>query len=318
MSKDSFINGVELRGYVFSHNLQERESNSEKTKGQKYIFGIVNIATDDDAINVVPVNFYVTELTRKGTTNATFTNLKQIIESEMTYEQHGKEALRVRISGSIDVNDFYNRDGELVTGKRVRGSFLHFLNANEQIGNNPAYFEAEVLLQSVAERESSDGSEYLSLQGFAFNYRKQPLPVTFSITSEAGMNFFSNEDISAMNPYFGKVWGKIVSNVVVTEKETDDSNVAFGTQIVQPTTRTYRTWEIVGANTNMGLDDSTITQEELESGLAERQVMLAELKTRTEERNNTTSGKMGFPSSASSAASPKSATNGTVNKDYVF
>lgn len=314
MSKESYINNVELRGYVFSHTLQERESTSDRTKGQKYISGLINIATDDEAVNVVPVNFYVMELTRKGTVNATFTNLKQIIETGMTYEQHGTDANRVRVSGSIDVNDFYNREGNLVTGKRVRGSFLHFLNANEQIGTNPARFEAEVLLQAAIERESSDGSEYLSLQGFAFNYRKQPLPVTFSISSEAGMNFFQNEDISAQRPYFGKVWGNIVSNVVVTETEADDSNVAFGAPMVQSTTRTFRTWEVVGANTNLGLDDSTITQEELNAGIAEREAMLAELKARTEERNNSAAGKAGFPA----AATTKPASNGAVSKDYVF
>ena len=76
MSKESYINNVELRGYVFSHTLQERESTSDRTKGQKYISGLINIATDDEAVNVVHVNFYVMELTRKGTVNATFTNLK--------------------------------------------------------------------------------------------------------------------------------------------------------------------------------------------------------------------------------------------------
>lgn len=316
MSKESYINDVELRGYVFSHNLQERESNSERTKGQKYISGILNVATDDEAINVVPVNFFVQELTRKGTVNATYTNLKQIIDSGMTFEQHGKEANRVRVSGSIDVNDFYNREGNLVTGKRVRGSFLHFLNANEQIGDNPAYFEAEVLLQAAIERETNEGDEYLSLQGFAFNYRKQPLPVTFSISSEAGMNFFQGEDVSASNPYFGKVWGKIVSNVVVTESAADDSNVAFGAPVVKPTTRTYRTWEVVGANTNLGLDESTVTQEELEAGLAERQAALAELKARTEERNASSNGKAGFPAAAAPKSAAKAA-SASAN-DYVF
>ena len=138
--------------------------------------------------------------------------------------------------------------------------------------------------------------------------------MTFSISSEAGMNFFQNEDISAQRPYFGKVWGNIVSNVVVTETESDDSNVAFGAPMVQSTTRTFRTWEVVGANTNLGLDDSTVTQEELNAGIAEREAMLAELKTRTEERNNSAAGKAGFPA----AATTKPASNGAVSKDYVF
>lgn len=311
--KENFVNSVTIRGYVFSHTLQERE----RTDGTKAIMGLVNIATDDEAINVVPVNFYVQEKTRAGKDNATFGNLKQIMDSGVTYETAGTDANRVRVNGAIDVNDFYGRDGQLVSGKRVRGSFLHFLNAGEPIATDktPAtYFEADVLLQSAIERESNDGSEYMSLQGFAFNYRGDVLPVTFSISSSEGMNFFSNEDISANNPYFGKIWGDIRSTVVVTEQEADSTKTAFGAPVVQETSRTFRTWEVIGANVNEGMDDDTVTQEELKKKVAEREVRLAELAERSNAANNTATGKAGFPTAASAAKPAASA----AADDYVF
>ena len=313
MAKANFTNSVSVRGYVFSHTLQARE-----TADYKYISGLVNVATDDEAVNVVPVNFFVREKTKSGGTNATYANLKQIIDTNNTFENAGTDALRVRIDGAIDVNDFYNREGELVTGKRVRGSCCHFLNACEAISTDkmPAtQFEADVLLQAAVERESNDGSTYLSLQGFAFNYRGDVLPVTFSISNPEGMAFFGNEDISATNPYFGKVWGDIRSSVVVTETEQDSTQAAFGAPMVRETSRTFRTWEVVGANVNSGMDESTITQEELEKGIKEREVRLADLKSRTAERNGTTSGAAGFPSSA---APFQSATPTASDKNYVF
>ena len=315
--KESFINSVNIRGYVFSHTLQERDST--KNPGDKIIMGLVNIATDDDAINVVPVNFYVAEKTKAGKVNATFTNLKQILTENKTYEECGTDAARVRVTGAIDVNDFYGRDGQLVSGKRVRGSFLHFLNANEVISSDKmsaTSFEAEVLLQAATERESNDGSEYVSLQGFAFNYRGDILPVTFSVQSEGGKQFFLNEDISASNPYFGKVWGNIKSTVVVSEQEEDDSAVAFGAPQVRETTRTFRTWEVVGANVNEGLDDDTVTQEELDKAMARRQQHLAELEARTNQQNNTATGQAGFPASAAVPAS--SAIPAKNDKNYTF
>ena len=315
--KKSFINNVNIRGYVFSHTLQERDST--KNPGDKIIMGLVNIATDDDAINVVPVNFYVAEKTKAGKVNATFTNLKQILTENKTYEECGTDAARVRVTGAIDVNDFYGRDGQLVSGKRVRGSFLHFLNANEVISSDKmsaTSFEAEVLLQAATERESNDGSEYVSLQGFAFNYRGDILPVTFSVQSEGGKQFFLNEDISASNPYFGKVWGNIKSTVVVSEQEEDDSAVAFGAPQVRETTRTFRTWEVVGANVNEGLDDDTVTQEELDKAMARRQQHLAELEARTNQQNNTATGQAGFPASAAVPAS--SAIPAKNDKNYTF
>ena len=292
MAKASYVNSVNVRGYVFSHTLQERISNSERNKGAKYISGIVNVATDDDAVNVIPVNFFVMEKTKAGNDNTTFQNLKRIMEYENnTYEEVGVDAERVRIDGSIDVNDFYGRDGQLVSGKRVRGSFLHFLNSTEAISTErmPATsFEADVLLQAAIPRESNDGSEYLSLQGFAFNYRGDLLPVTFSISGKDGMNYFLGEDVSASNPYFGKVWGDIRSTVVVSESVQDDSKAAFGAPVVQETTRTFRTWEVVGANQNEGMQDYTITQEELERGVAERQQRLAALQQRQGGNGNAT------------------------------
>lgn len=311
--KANFINNVPVRGYVFSHTLQERT-----TKDYTYISGTVNIATDDNAVNVVPVNFFVRELTKNNTINSTFTNLKQIIEHGVTYEDAGADAMRVRVTGAIDANDFFNREGELVTGKRVRGSFLHFLNANEAISTDrmsAATFEAEVLLQAAIERESNDGSQYVSLQGFAFNFRGDVIPVTFSISSVDGMNFFLNEDISPANPYFGKVWGEIRSTVVVTAQEQDDTQAAFGAPVVHETTRTFRTWEVVGANVNSGMDESTITQEELEQKVKEREVRLADMKAKTEERNNSAAGSTGFPASAAKPAPVVPAAN---DKNYVF
>ena len=316
MAKESYVNSVSIRGYVFSHTLQERDST--RNPGEKTIMGLVNIATDDDAINVVPVNFFVNEKTKAGKVNATFTNLHQILTENKTYEECGTDATRVRVQGAIDVNDFYGRDGQLVSGKRVRGSFLHFLNANEAISSEkmPATsFEADILIQSAAERESNDGSEYVSLQGFVFNFRGDVLPVTFSVQSEGGKDFFLSEDISTTNPYFGKVWGNIKSTVVVSEQEEDDSKTAFGAPQVRETTRTFRTWEVVGANVNEGINEDTITQEELIQKVNEREARLAELATRTQGQNHTTTDKTGFPTSATATPTTIPVKN---DKSYVF
>lgn len=317
MAKQNFINNISVRGYVFSHTLQERDST--RNPGEKIIMGIVNVATDDDALNVVPVNFFVNEKTKAGKTNATFANLHQIIAENKTYEECGMNAARVRIQGAIDVNDFYGRDGQLVTGKRVRGSFLHFLNAGEAISSDkvPATsFEADVLLQAAVESESNDGSDYVSLRGFAFNYRGDVLPVTFSVQSEGGKNFFLGEDISAANPYFGKVWGNIKSTVVVSEQEEDSAKTAFGAPQVHETSRTFRTWEVVGANVNEGLGEDTITQAELTQKMGERNARLADLAARTQNQNNTATGRAGFPASAAAPAS--NAIPAKNDNNYVF
>lgn len=300
--KNSFTNRVAIRGYLFSTDRLEKRTSQ---KGVEYIGGTVNVATDEDALNVVPVNFtYVTATYKNGNANATYQLLESIINGETkTYEVAGKDAARLRIDGDIEVNDWINRDGEAVATRRVNGRFVHPLNANESFGETPAHFEADMLIQSVTTRESVDGSEYMTLNGFVFNFRGEVLPVSFSVASESGMKFFENQDISSSDPYFGKVWGDIKSTVVTTTSEQDDSEVGFGAPTVQTSSRTFRTWEVSGANVNLGLDDTTITMDELKAAMDARTQTLADVRARYEARTN---GGNAFGGAASApAATPK-------------
>lgn len=299
------VNNFSGRGYLFSTDRLEKRVSQ---KGVEYIGGTINIATDEDCLNVVPINFtYVTPTTKKGNVNSTYQLLESIINGEIkTYEAAGKDAARVRVDGDIEVNDWFNRDGEPTAIRRVRGSFVHLLNAGETFGNTPAHFEADMVIQSVTTMESADGSEYMKLDGFVFSYRGDILPISLSVSSEGGMQFFESQDISTSEPYFGKVWGDIKSTVVTSTAEQDASEVGFGAPTVQTSSRTLRTWEVSGANVNLGLDDSTITMEELKAALEKRTSDLAEVRARYEARNGGGNA-FGTTSAATTTTTPASA-----------
>ena len=302
--KAKFTNSVNVRGYLFSTDRLEKRTSQ---KGVEYIGGTINVATDEDALNVVPVNFtYVTATFKNGNPNTTYQFLESIINGETkTYETAGTEAARIRVDGDIEVNDWINRDGEAIASRRIRGSFVHPLNAGETFGANPAHFEADMLIQSVVSKESADGSEYLTLNGFVFNFRGEILPVNFSVSSESGMQFFENQDISSSDPYFGKVWGDIKSTVVTTTTEQDASEVGFGAPAVQTSSRTFRTWEVSGANVNLGLDDSTVTMDELKAAMETRNKTLADVRARYEARTNGGNAFGGAASAPAATAAPK-------------
>lgn len=293
---------MSVRGYVFSHDLQKRVSQ----KGNEYIRGILNVATDADGINIVPVNFtYVTPTFRNGNPNTTYQFLESVINGLVkTFERVRTEATRVRIDGDIEVNDWITRDGELASPKRVRGSFVHELRGDEEIGDDPVHFEADMLIQSAAERETSDGSDFLELRGFVFNFRKDILPVTFSVTSQEGRDFFEAQDISSANPFFGEVWGTIKTNTVVTQREADTSQVGFGTPKVQTSTRSFRSWEVAGAGLNLGMGEETISETELKAAAAKRENDLAEVRKHWNERQGNSANNVGFPSNTAPAAKP--------------
>lgn len=314
--KAKFINTVNVRGYLFSTDHLEKRTSQ---KGVEYIGGTINIATDEDALNVVPVNFtYVTPTFKNGNPNTNYQFLESVINGETkTYESVGKEAARVRVDGDIEVNDWINRDGEAIAARRVRGSFVHPLNAGETFGANPAHFEADMLIQSATTRESADGSEYMTLNGFVFNFRSEILPISLSVASESGMKFFEDQDISSSDPYFGKVWGDIKSTVVTTATEQDASEVGFGTPEVKTSSRTFRTWEVSGANVNLGLDDTTITMDELKAAIEARNKTLADVRARYEARNGGNAfGGNTTPSVATVTAAPK--TKAVSPADFTF
>lgn len=295
--RNNWVNSVNVQGYIFNlgdgnRGLQKKVAGpNAKNPGQEFIQGDINIATDDDATNIVTVHFqYVTPTwpARNGKPerpNTTYQTLETIINNSVSWEEAGKNATTVRIDGNIGVNDFYTRDGELASPKRIEGSFVHLMNGSEKIAERPAKFEADMLISNISEHEVEDGDDYVNVRGYVFNFRNDILPVTFTVRSKEGMNYFLDQD----TPMVTKVWGDIVSTTVKTEHKTES---AFGAPTVDVTTRTLRAWDIIGASAEPYEwdDESTITRKELKEKLNEREERLAAQKKRDEEYRNSRSG----------------------------
>ena len=300
--KQNMVNNVEVRGYVFSHTLQAKVSGpNSKNPGTPFIQGEINVAKSMDAMDVVPVHFsYVTENLRSGAPNQTYQNLMKLINDgqSKTIEGGSDNPNRVRISGAIEVNDFYDREDNLRSPKRIRGGFIHFLNANEQVGEpeKAVQFNADVILFDANLREVENGEDYYQVRGYTFAFNNAAIPVELTVCKE-GVAFFEKLGIDQENPYFGNVWGTIKSNVIEIQQDTDDSDIGFGEIVIRPTTRTFRSWEITGAKQPQEIDESTITLEELQKLLEDRAVYLAGVKKRSDEWRASQQGQQGFPAS---------------------
>ena len=63
-----FINKTYIEGAVYQHSLELKKTGEQsKNPGTEYITGALEIATDDNGINIVPVHFtYVTATTANG------------------------------------------------------------------------------------------------------------------------------------------------------------------------------------------------------------------------------------------------------------
>lgn len=295
--RDKWINEVLVEGYVFSiggnGKLFEGTTGPEsKRPNTDYISGTLNICTDDDGINIVPVRFnFVTEKWNSGKENDTWKVLKEVINTGKTWENVGREnAIRVRLQCNVGVNDFLGRDGNMVEAKSIDCSFAHF--ANNGFSEKRNDFKMDMLIAATALQEVENGDDYLNLRGYAFNYRGDLIPVTLTVRDKGGINYFENADISNANPMLTNIWGKIVSTTQKIEKEVES---AWGAPQVEYTTRTLRAWEVVGCSPEpMDWDDeSTITLDEFKTALQNREAQKAAAKARQEEKQNSTSA--GFP-----------------------
>lgn len=293
------INATHIEGLLYNHDLTEKVSGpNSKTPGTKFISGTVEVATDNSYINIVPVHYtYVTATTSSGKENPTYTTLANIINGTFkTIMADGADkATRIRIDSAIGLNEFYSdRNGteELVSVKRNEGGFAH-TNGNftddENLRNT---FDVDIVITGVrhVDGDAEKGTdEKVILKGAIFDFRNSLLPVEFSVTNPAAMNYFEGLDASNKNPVFTRIRGRQISETI-TRQITEEG--AFGEPSVREVKSSRKDFVVTWAKAEPydWDDDSTITVAEFKKAIADREMTLAALKQRNEEykasRNN--------------------------------
>lgn len=286
------INTTHIEGLLYEHKLELRESGPKsKNPGTKFIMGTIDIATDDACTNVVSIHFtYVTEKTAKGSTNATFTTLMNIIEGKFgSVMEHGQnKAVKLRIDSALALNEFYTeRNGveELVSTKRNEGGFVHvadILNEDETVRNT---FKCDMLITGVKEVEADEEKGLPAkaiVRGAIFDFRNSLMPVEFSAVNPNAIKYFVGLDASNANPTFTCVWGRQVSETIV-KKIVEES--AFGEASVREVKNTRKDFVITGASkeTYMWDEEGVLTAAEVAEMVAARETYLATMKQRQEE-----------------------------------
>ena len=286
------INKSHIEGILYEHALELKVTgDNSKNPGTPFITGTISVATDDAGINIVPVHFtYVTATTAKGTTNATFTTLNNIIEGVIgTQMKDGKDkAGKVRIDSAIGLNEFYtDRNGkeELVSAKRNEGGFVHTCDVLADDEKTRNTFECDMLITGATRIEANEERktpEKVVVKGLIFDFRKAILPVEFTALNPNAMNYFEDLGATQKEPVFTKVWGRQISETIV---RTIEEESAFGEPSIKEVKNTRRDFVITGASKEPYLwdDESTMTVAEFQEALANRETYLATVRQRQEE-----------------------------------
>lgn len=290
--KKKLFNNCHIEGLLYQHTLEAKISGpNSKNPNTTYITGTVEIATDDACLNIVPVHYtYVTATTSTGKTNNTYNILADIVAGiHKTVMKDGAEnAAKVKIDTSIGLNEFYSdRNGkeELVSAKRNEGGFIHIVNELDPDEKVRSTFDLDIILTKATRLDADEERqipEKVIIHGVVFDFRKNILPVDLSVTNPIAMDYFEGLDISDSNPVFTRVKGRQISETVV---KTIREASAFGDDYVREVKNSRKDFVVTWAAAEPYIwdDESTILVSELNEAIANREVALAEIKTRNDE-----------------------------------
>lgn len=289
------INEVRVIGRLYSFDLKEATvtNTSSTVFGKNYINGVVNIATDDKGLNIVPITYtFVTPETRGGKANLTYSVLKKIMSDE-NIKQASKDGMEnatiVEASrAALAVDDRYSTvTNEFKTYTNNSGGFLTIRTPNDVPAEEDQrnYFDVDMLItqfKRVPEDPEKEIKEHGIVHGAIFGFNGNLLPIDFKVTSAGGMDYFEGLGVSSSNPVFTKVHGTVVNNrqVIQTEEKT-----AFGAPIITTNYKTTRDWiitSVIETPYDFGAEE-VLTSEELTKKMQEREIHLATVKKDAEE-----------------------------------
>ena len=289
--KKNFVNATHIEGYLYEHKLELKESGpNSKAPGTKYITGTISIATDEARTNIVPIHFtYVTATTAKGSANATFTVLNNIVNGSIgTVMKDGVDrAGKLRVDSAIGLNEFYtDRNGteELVSAKRNEGGFVHTTDTFSD-EKNRSCFDCDMLITNVSHKDADPEKnlpDKAIVKGAIFDFRGALLPVEFSAIDPRAISYFEGLNASSKEPVFTRVKGNQVSENIV-RTYTEES--AFGDAAVREVTSSHKEFVINWAQpeTYVWNTEETITEADLGKMIADRETYLATVKQRRDE-----------------------------------
>lgn len=289
-------NKFHLEGYLYQHSLEKKVTGPKSANpGTEYITGEIEIATDDAITNIIPVHYtYVTSKTKAGGENATFTTLNNIINGTIgSVMGHGiDKAGKLRIDTSLALNEFYSdRTGkmELVSAPRNEGGFVHVVQVLEEDPNQEKrnLFDCDILITNVRhidENEAQNIPERTQVSGYIFNFKQALMPFTFIATAPGAMDYYESLVVNEENPILSRIKGRQICTTV-TREIVEES--AFGTPSVRYESKSRREYLITWGQVepyDFG-DESVMTKADVTAGMAERETMLADLRSRKEQAN---------------------------------
>lgn len=278
------INKVFIEGILSETNL-DYKSYMKDGKTMEAITGTVTVLVEKE-VNGIPesyqieVHYFNNKYTKQGKENPSYNDLLRVKNEFKSIASCGsrEEADKVRITGEITMNEFYGRDGKLVSSPRVRASFI-----NKATGrfNPKCDFEMTFTISNMKYVVDADGVEVepkkLEITGIVPRFGGAVDVMKFYATSP---NVISVIEGAWKNDDTVKAGGRLNFN---SKTETYLEPVDFGEPVERVRTVSTRELIIARGNESPLEGDYANDIDELTQALRERKARLEALK---DKKNN--------------------------------
>lgn len=254
---------------------------------QETIGGVIKIAVDQEINKVmthleVPVHMFSTKYTKNNALNPAYTSIEKVMKEYTSIAAAGgvEGATKVRItSGTISINSFVGRDGNIVSIPRINANFISVATGSF---NPTATFALEGMVRSIARATDKEGIELTPAK-----LNVELAVPQYTAETAAALNVDSMTVVAISPSVIAGIEGSwepgncyAAQGVLNFSSRTEEvyKEVDFGEP--QKVTRTTSVSElVVTAGTATPLDEEySWTVEEIKAGVLAKRAQLEELK----------------------------------------
>lgn len=298
-------NVVEIDGIVSEIDLKKTPITRDDGSTATLISGTVKVRVDteingENTTLEIPVNVYTTDISKNGKPIPSYKDAVALMEDFVSIAASDIDrADRVRISGKIGMNEYYNKNGQLVSFPRISGSFFRKMTGVQ--GFEPrAQFSLTAAVGQIAPAVDAEGVETGDYRITAivplYNGKVDIVPITVKNRGaiDAVLATWSEGDTVVAG-------GKLNFS---TKTEITTVPVAFGEPTVK--SRTTQVSELVLTQGSQPLDaDFAINEDDIREALIQHKADLAEKKAKAEQRQKANSSPVvGAPIGSTKVTAP--------------
>ena len=246
-----------------------------------------------EEISDIPVSMFATPTTSTGKPNPAWKSLNDLEELKTVQNVGPDAASHVVISGaSLQENNFVSRNGQLVSGWQIRGSFI-----NSKKAADLATFTTEIYIFSKKEEVNRDGDPTgrLIIRGGIVQYNGKLDIVDFIAEAPDTVEYITRnwEENGTVT---------VRGRIRVTSREEEVAPSGWGEDVPETTTRFVRELIITTGDDSCKEEDFAYSTEDIKKAYNEHKAAIEQLQ---ENARKTSKGQGANSANAPEAASKK-------------